>query len=807
MGAEQTSPELLRIVYDGTRLLIMLVDKTGMVVWANRALEDALGRRQADCLVPVWDLAALPDERAALRAAFEQRGSGLPPNVMFHVVGDGLRVVDWTTKAVSTTSRGAIVVFTGVDLTERLQAEAAMRRNDVQNRLLDRIPAILWTTDRGMRFTSSVGHGLSRLGLQAREVSQLGTSLYSFFHTEDPDHPVIAAHRRALSGERATYDATWHDRVFQSTVEPLLAEDGAVIGCVGIALDITERVQAERALRESERRLRRLVDANIIGIFTWEPSGRIHEANRAMLDVIGYSRDDVQSGGLSWVDLTPPEYRARDREALDEIDATGRCKPYEKEYFDRSGNRVPVVVGGTSFHEGPSGGVEQGIAFVLDVREQVRLRAQHGDLLARERQARQETEDANVRLVLLAEAGKALSRALRARETFEILLRVVIPALADWSLIVLGADDASATGAHGDPSSAETVRRLAEILRPDPHALEGVARVFRTGEAVAYAELSEAEIAPSSGECSILGTRQPEAIEHVRELGMRSLLCVPIAGRRRVDAVLVLAAATNPRRYEPTDVLLAEELAGRASASLENGRLLDEALEAVRAREEFLSIAAHELRTPLTSLGLHVQMLERMANEPSLDAPALRGSIGTVKQQTRHVTRLVDSLLEVSRIATGRLSISAEPIDLAEVVREVVASMALDLDKAGCAVALDAPASLVGRWDRTRMQQLVTNLLANASRFGKGRPIEVRAGSEGDLVTVSVRDHGIGIAREDQARIFGRFERAVSPRHFGGLGLGLYVSAQVARAHGGTLSVESEPGEGATFTLRLPRSA
>jgi signal transduction histidine kinase len=158
-------------------------------------------------------------------------------------------------------------------------------------------------------------------------------------------------------------------------------------------------------------------------------------------------------------------------------------------------------------------------------------------------------------------------------------------------------------------------------------------------------------------------------------------------------------------------------------------------------------------------------------------------------------------------LRTGWLTIQAEEIDIAQVVLETVATMAPDAERAGCTVDVAVPGKVVGRWDRARIEQVLRNLLSNAMKFGAGRPIEVRVETTADGVQVSVRDHGAGLTHEDQSRIFGRFERAVSARHFGGLGLGLYISAQILRAHAGSLRVESEPGQGALFIVHLPWSS
>jgi signal transduction histidine kinase len=358
--------------------------------------------------------------------------------------------------------------------------------------------------------------------------------------------------------------------------------------------------------------------------------------------------------------------------------------------------------------------------------------------------------------------------------------------------------------AHCDPSQAERARQL-EGAVIDPDAPEGPSLVFRSGETALYDALADEDLSPDSPAAPIVALRDAARLGLLRELGARSLLCVPIPGRREVDAVLVLAATSAFRSYDRDDILLALELAQRAASSIENGRLLDEALDAVRVREDFLTVAAHELRTPLTSAVLQTQSLLRTIRRGLLSAESAIASLEASERQLRRLATLIDGLLDASRASMNRFVCNREEVDLAAIVRGAVAYMEAELHRAGCSVHVSAPPEVKGgRFDASRMEQVVTNLLSNALKFGAGHPIEVTLTTGGGHAELCVEDHGIGISEEDQARIFHRFERAVSTRHFGGLGLGLYVSAQIVRAHGGTIGVESKPGHGARFTIVLP---
>jgi signal transduction histidine kinase len=178
----------------------------------------------------------------------------------------------------------------------------------------------------------------------------------------------------------------------------------------------------------------------------------------------------------------------------------------------------------------------------------------------------------------------------------------------------------------------------------------------------------------------------------------------------------------------------------------------------------------------------------------------------TADGQVDRLARLVEDLLDVSRLTTGQPTLDLEPADLVELARTVVERYETDGRKAGSSVEVRAPGPVIGRWDRNRIEQVLANLLTNAVKYGSGRPVEVTIWQSSDHAKLSIRDHGIGIAAADQERIFERFGRAVPVQHFGGFGLGLHISRELVQAHGGTIRVESRLGEGACFTLTLPLS-
>lgn len=246
-----------------------------------------------------------------------------------------------------------------------------------------------------------------------------------------------------------------------------------------------------------------------------------------------------------------------------------------------------------------------------------------------------------------------------------------------------------------------------------------------------------------------------------------------------------------------------EELRKQAVKEKEN-QLLWKMLE---TRDEFLSMAAHELKTPITPLTLQMQSFMKMLKNDTLhDAPkqVLMKMLETSYDQVERLGRTVDELLDVSRFVTGKFALNPDVCSLGDLASKILQGYEEQLRAAGIEYDADIENNVIGEWDCFRMEQVLINLLSNAIRYGKGRPIEVRVAKDKDGAVLEVKDYGIGINIDDQARIFQRFERAASPKHYGGLGLGLYIASEIVHRHAGSISVESEIDKGSTFRVWLP---
>ena len=294
--------------------------------------------------------------------------------------------------------------------------------------------------------------------------------------------------------------------------------------------------------------------------------------------------------------------------------------------------------------------------------------------------------------------------------------------------------------------------------------------------------------------------RRLRAQEETKDLLIAHLSAVSVS---REDRVRGLAQGADAYWTTPIEE---EELLANIEALM---RLQTRAQAAVRARDEFLSIAAHELKTPITALRLNLErILYRIAREPgdTLPRSLIQSSMTPALQQLGRLQQLLDALLDVSRAAIQRLKLDVETVDLAELARDVAGRLAAPARAAGVELKLalpPEPAILFG--DRLRLEQVVTHLLTNAFKYGGGKPVHLQVEELEDTVALTVKDQGIGIAPQDQARIFNRFERAAGAGQSDGLGLGLFIAKEIVTAHGGTLSVESQPGQGSAFGVVLPR--
>ncbi|MFI5197050.1 MAG: CHASE3 domain-containing protein [Thermoanaerobaculia bacterium] len=347
--------------------------------------------------------------------------------------------------------------------------------------------------------------------------------------------------------------------------------------------------------------------------------------------------------------------------------------------------------------------------------------------------------------------------------------------LVDANLIgVFFSDDSGVTDANEAFLSLAGLERGS--FKPGRHRLfDFTAPEFKELDANCEKELRET------------GTCRPYQKELIRADGAR----VPVLfGATRMDTGGLVAS-------------FVVDLSELKRVEAERNRLYEEARDAVKARDAFLSVAGHEIRTPLSALNLIVYQLARhlraLGSEKGVDLAS------RCEKQVSRLIRLADELLDISRISAANLHLDLEETDLSLLARDVVERFEESARRADCALEVRAPESVTGFWDRMRLDQVLSNLVTNALKFGAGEPVLVEVTSRGIDASLFVIDHGIGIHDDDQRKIFERFQRGSTGETYPGMGLGLWIAREIVEAHGGKIAVESRPGAGATFRLTLPR--
>jgi PAS domain S-box-containing protein len=413
----------------------------------------------------------------------------------------------------------------------------------------------------------------------------------------------------------------------------------------------------------------------------------------------------------------------------------------------------------------------------------------------------------HARRALLADATVLLAESFDYEQTLKKALNLAVPVLADWCAIDLvqeGGERKRVALAHVDPAKVAMAESLYEKYPPQPDAAHGVPNVLRTGRAELYREIDDELLAKASVD--------DEHLRIMREVGMRSAMVVPMFANERIFGALSFISTQASRAYAEEDLLFAQELARRCAIAIEGAKRYaseqqarQSAEVANRAKDEFLAIVSHELRTPLNA----ILGWAKMMSGPHLDATQRARGIDTIERNSVTMAQLIEDLLDMSRVISGKMHLELQRLELAGIVETAVEAVRLAAEAKGITVRRTLQAALpLVLADPTRVQQIVWNLLTNAVKFTpQCGLVEVSLSSSDGWVELAVQDSGRGIEPRFLPYVFEPFRQqdASYRRVHGGLGLGLAISKQLVELQGGRIAATSAgAGRGATFTVRLP---
>jgi PAS domain S-box-containing protein len=552
-----------------------------------------------------------------------------------------------------------------------------------------------------------------------------------------------------------------------------------------------------RALHEDDERLRLAIDAGQLGIWDWDIvhnrviwSDRVYELHGVPPGEFGGRVEDFAA-------LVHPEDAPAVQAAIEAALASGSAYTAEFRVPWRDGS-VRWLSTRASVVRDASGRPLRMVGSTYDVTERV-------ELLAAERRSRAAAEQARRRLDLLARAGEVLSGSLEADATLQAIASILVPEVADWCRIDLM--DANgvmhrALTFHSDPDKSRYGAELAARLRASPETRGSMAWV------AAHGQPHHARFDPPLEHDP---TRDRDLLTFAEAIGMRSYYIVPLLARGKTIGALGALQAESGREITEDDKTLIGELAQRAALAIDNARLFADAQAAVRqaeaanrSKDEFLAMLGHELRNPLAPIVTALHVMKRRGDQAGSDERRI------IERQVAHLSRLVDDLLDVSRIAQGKIQLERGLVNVKAVVARALELTQPVLDRRPRPLDLDLPADAVFvAGDSVRLVQVVCNLLNNAAKFTpRDGTIALRVRAVDGHVEIVVADSGTGIPAELLPRLFDLFVQGEQPidRRAGGLGLGLAIVRNLVQLHGGTVHAASPgAGRGATFTVRLPQ--
>ncbi len=656
----------------------------------------------------------------------------------------------------------------------------------LKDKLLDLIPGAVYLCDREGALLRWNQHAVELWGREPRASDRSERFCGSFklyrpdgtflSHADCPMAEALRTGQPQRNMEAIVERPDGSRRFVLVNVEAIRDGSGAVVGAINIFQDITAHKRAEAALRESEEKFRLMADT--IPQLAWmaRPDGHIFWYNRGWYEYTGTTPEQME--GWGWQSVHDPE-------VLPRVLQRWKASLTSGEPFDMV---FPL--------RGADGRFHPFLTRVNPLRDESgRIRYWFGTNTNISDQKRAED-----RSRFLADASVALATIGDYETTLRRVAQLAVPFFADWCAVDMAEPDGSLRRlaiVHVNPSRVELARELACRYPPRPDERRGPPHVLRTGKSEIAAEITDAIVAAAA--------RDEDHLRILRELGLRSYICVPLAVRDRALGVLSFVTSESGRHYGPADLALAEDIAHRAAIAIENARLYAELRQADRLKDEFLAMLAHELRNPLAPVRNALQIMR----QPRATTVMLQQAQDMAERQVQHMARLLDDLLDVSRISRGKIELHKEVLDMTTAVNRSVEAVRLLFEERQHQLTVSLPPqSLRVEADPTRLEQVLTNLLNNAAKYtDAGGKVWLTVERDGSEVVLRVRDTGIGIAADMLPKIFDLFVQAERrlDRSQGGIGIGLTLVQRLVELHGGSVTAHSAgPGQGSEFVVRLP---
>jgi PAS domain S-box-containing protein len=765
---------------------IVSIDEHRQIVLFNESAERIFGWSSREALGKHFDILAPERLRATVRAQFDKLvGEDGEPRRALDTRGEVIGVrksgEEFAAEvAVSMLEAEGPTLVTAIfrDVTERKRTDGALRASEARfHALVDASAEVLWTVGAEGQALEDCPSWRAYTGQSPEQYKGFGW--LDVVHPDDRER--VAEHWRSAARARSPFSVEYRVhhvrgewRWVAERAVPLFGPDGTVIEWIGMNSDIHERKRVESAVRTSEERFRALVEASAQVVWTAAADGAIVEESPSWFAFTGQSHERARSFG--WLDVVHPDDRERVAALWQKAIATTTRFEAEFRVLHASGEWRWVADRCTPLLQ-PSGAAREWIGMISDIHERTRIASEQR---------------------FLAELEPLLDSTLDYRERLTILARLLASHFGDCcSAWIAGNGDRPAQykafHASTDPPRGRVCDRL------EPLWLEG-------GRAAPWRS-------PEPPQAMVLSHVSAQSLEsaglsevHLRllsELRPESMMILPLAVHGQLLGALFVASSNPHRRFGAPDLVFGQEIAAQASLSIENAQLYDRARQAIQARDDVLRVVAHDLRNPIAVIQLAANLLIR---EPSELGGGSRSTVQRILRSALRATRLIEDLLEVTRIEVGHLVLEHHSILAAEIVNDVAEAQGPLVSASSLELQIDVAGPIPAVWvDRDRLEQVFANLIGNAVNFtpAGGRITIGAAPTEGGAVQFWVTDTGAGFDAESREHLFDRFWQAGKGAHHG-VGLGLSIVKSIVEAHGGRVSVEGAPGLGSTFSFTIP---